>query len=77
MSDSLKQMITGFEMGLDQNADAVLIELRSAADEIERLLELIAKAGPLHWVMHEDIDGAREWEIEAARALEEIGGEDE
>jgi hypothetical protein len=38
--------------------------------EIERLRELIAKAGPLHWVMHEDIEGAREWEIEARRALE-------
>lgn len=37
--------------------------------EIEQLKELIYEAAPLSWVVYENMDGAKEWEIKAQKAL--------
>ena len=35
----------------------------------EELIELVTSAGPLHWVMTEDADAAKAWEIKASALL--------
>ena len=38
----------------------------------KELIELVASAGPLHWVMHEDADAAKTWEIKASALLASV-----
>jgi hypothetical protein len=43
----------------------------------KELIELVASgAGPLHWVMHEDADAAKVWEIKASALLASIKEEE-
>lgn len=59
------------QMRWDSDREAELIaDLAQAREKIEELEEMIACAGPLHWVAHQDTVGAGEWERDALALLQ-------
>ena len=61
---------TGTSLSWLYDGVLTLIKKYKLVNDINKeLVELIASAGPLHWVMTEDADAAKAWEIKASALL--------
>lgn len=56
------------DMLKDQILDLVQV-IKRLKTRIQELEDIICEAAPQHWVFHQDMEGAKNWEVKASQAL--------